>query len=165
VTASDPRHFMLTLGNSILGDGFSSRLYRDLRVKTGYVYSVSSRLSWKRQRASYEISFGADAKNIGPARDLAVRDIEAMQKAPVSDDELNRAKASLLRQIPMERASYDLIGLEDLQLVDLGLPLDHSQLAARHYYAATPADVQAAFRDFLRPGDLAQIVQGPPAGG
>ena len=112
VKVDDPKHFVLTLGNEILGDGFSSRLYRDLRVKSGYVYSVSSALHWSRDRADYTISYGADAKNVGPARDLAVADIHAMQDAPVSDGELTRAKASLLRQIPMGRASFDATVIE-----------------------------------------------------
>ncbi len=162
---SDPEHFTLVLGNEILGDGFSSRLYRDLRVKTGYVYSVSSRLNWSRTRSEYSVSYGADAQNIGRARDLVVADIKAMQAQPVGEDELVRAKASLLRQLPMGRASFDAIGGEDLHLADLGLPLDQPDVAARHFFDATAAEVQAAFRDALRPDDLVEVVQGPATGG
>ncbi|WP_419730937.1 M16 family metallopeptidase [Lichenicola sp.] len=160
---AQPDHFSLALGNEILGSGFSSRLYRDLRVKTGYVYSVSSALDWSRNRSNYSVTYGADAQNIGKARDLVVRDIQAMQSEPVSDAELIRAKASLLRQLPMGRASFDAIGLEDLHLVDLGLPLNQPDLAARHYFDTTAAEVQAAFRAWLRPKDLVEVVQGPPS--
>ena len=164
VRVDDPDHFTLTVGNEILGDGFSSRLYQDLRVKGGYVYSVSSSLKWSRTRSDYSVTYGADPDKIGPARDLVVRDIEAMQRGVVSPDELTRAKASLLRQLPMGRASYDDIGYEDLHLTDLGLPLDQPQRAAQHYYDTTAEQVQAAFQRWLRPRDLVEVVQGPPTG-
>ncbi len=165
VRVDDPDHFTLTVGNEILGDGFSSRLYQDLRVKGGYVYSVSSALKWSRTRSDYSVTYGADPDKIGRARDLVVRDMEAMQRGVVSPDELTRAKASLLRQIPMEHASYDDIGYEDLHLSDLGLPLDQAQRAAQHYYDTTAEQVQAAFGRWLRPHDLVEVVQGPPGGG
>ncbi|MGI4747395.1 MAG: M16 family metallopeptidase [Janthinobacterium lividum] len=162
---TDADHFTLSLGNEILGSGFSSRLYRDLRVKSGYVYSVSSSLGWSRTRSEYSVSYGADAQNIGKARDLVIHDLEAVQRQPVTDGELTRAKASLLRQLPMGRASFDEIAYEDLHLVDLGLPLDQPDVAARHYYNTTAAQVQAAFKAWLRPNDLVEVVQGPPTGG
>jgi zinc protease len=111
------------------------------------------------------VSYGADAQNIGKARDLVVADIKAMQQQPVTEGELTRAKASLLRQLPMGRASFDAIGYEDLHLADLGLPLDQPDVAARHYFDTTAAQVQAVFRDALRPDDLVEVVQGPAAGG
>ena len=159
---SNPDHFALDVGNEILGGGFSSRLYRDLRVKSGYVYTVSSRFSWSRTRGEYAISFGADAANIDRARDLALRDITDIQDKPVSDNELTLAKASLLRSLPQQRASIDALAMEDLYLIDLGRPLDQPQIAARAYYATTPQMVQAVFRKWLRPGDLAEVVKGPP---
>ena len=100
-----PDRYPLILGNVILGSGFTSRLYRDLRIKTGYVYSVSSELDWSRSRAEYAVSFGADGENVDKARQLILRDIKDMQTTPVGDAELNRAKAELLRRLPMQRAA------------------------------------------------------------
>ncbi len=161
---SNPDHFTLDVGNEILGGGFSSRLYRDLRVKSGYVYSVSSRFEWNRTRAGYEISYGADGGNLDRARALALHDVTDMQEHPVSDNELTLAKASLLRSLPQQRASTDGLAMEDLYLVDRGLPLDQPQIAAHAYFATTAAGLQAAFRKWLRPQDLAEVVKGPPVG-
>ena len=161
VNVRDTQHFLLTLGNTVLADGFSSRLFRDLRVKTGYVYSVSSRFHWGRTRTSYTISFGADAKNVRPATALALHDLDEMTTTTVSDSELTLAKASLLRQVPMQRASVDAIADEDLYLASLGLPLDTPYLGAQHYYDATPQAVRDAFRSWLRPTAMSQVVKGP----
>ncbi|WP_428395979.1 M16 family metallopeptidase [Lichenicoccus sp.] len=159
---ADPAHFTLNLGNEILGGGFSSRLYRDLRVKSGYVYTVGSRFNWTRTRGEYEITYGADAGNVDRAKTLALRDLTAMREKPVSDDELRLAKASLLRRLPQERASTDALAMEDLYLTDLGRPLDQPQIAATAYFNTTPTQLQAAFRKWLRPQDLAEVEKGPP---
>ncbi len=158
---TNPDRFNLMVGNTILGGGFSSRLFQDLRVKTGYVYSVDSQLDWSRTRCDYSVSFGADPDKVVRARAAIVADIKTLQGAPVSDAELTRAKAQMLRRLPMQRSSVDAIAGLDLRLVDLGLPLDTPTIAAHHYFDATPAQVQAAFKAWLRPDDLAEVVKGP----
>jgi zinc protease len=158
---TNPDRFNLMVGNTILGGGFSSRLYQDLRVKTGYVYNVDSQLDWSRTRCDYSVSFGADPDKVVKARAAVAQDLKALQDQPVSDAELTRAKAQMLRRLPMQRSSVDAIAGLDLRLVDLGLPLDTPGIAAKHYYDATPAMVQAAFKAWLRPDDLSEVVKGP----
>ena len=158
---ASPDRYTLELGNLILGSGFSSRLLQDLRVKTGYVYSASSTLHWDRTRPFYTISFGADAENVEKARGLAVRDVRDMQTTPVSESELTRAKAQVLRRLPMQRASVGAIAALYLNRIDLGLPLDGDAAAAAAYRSISAADIQQAFAKWLRPDDFAEIVQGP----
>ena len=158
---TSPERYDLMVGNTILGSGFSSRLYRDLRVRTGYVYNVESTLDWSRTRCDYSASFGADPDKVVRARALLVQDIKDLQAHPVDDVELTRAKAQMLRRLPMQRASVDAVAALYLRLIDLGLPLDTPQVGAQHYYAATSETVQAAFKKYLRPDDLAQVVKGP----
>ncbi len=158
---TNPDRYNLMVGNTILGSGFSSRLYRDLRVKSGYVYSVDSQLDWTRTRCNYSVDFGADPDNVGKARAMVMQDIRDLQANPVSGTELTRAKAQMLRRLPMQRASVDAVASLYLRLIDLGLPLDTPQVAAQHYYDATPETVRAAFKAYLRPDDLAQVVKGP----
>jgi zinc protease len=161
MSVSDPDRYTLMLGNTILGGGFSSLLYDDLRVRGGYVYSVESSLDWTRTRCTYSVSFGADPDKVSAAAALAVRDLARMQTAPVSEAALIRAKAQTLRRLPMQRASVEGLARLYLRLVDLGLPLDTPQVAARHYFDTTAAGVQAAYAKWLRPGDLARVVKGP----
>lgn len=158
-----PDRYTLILGNTILGNGFASRLYRDLRIRTGYVYSVSSQLHWTRTRAHYSVFFGADPDNIEKARLLVLSDLREMQTTPVSNAELIRAKAQMLRQLRMQRSSVGSIASLYLRLDELGLPLNAPEIAARRYEAVTAPDIQRAFRTWLRPDDLATVVKGPAA--
>lgn len=156
-----PDRYPLMLGNIILGSGFSSRLYQDLRIRSGYVYSVASDMDWSRTRADYTVSFGADAGNVGKARELVVRDLKDMQTNPVSDAELTRAKAELLRRLPMQRASIGGIAGLYLRLEELGLPLDAQQTAAKRYLTITASEIQHAFAAWIRPDDLVEVIKGP----
>lgn len=158
----DPRREALMLGNAILGEGFSSRLYHDLRLNSGFVYGVDSGLSWSRTRTQYAVNFGADAGNADKARAIVLRNLRDMQAAVVTEAELARAKARLLRQLPMQRASLRAIGRLYLVRDGLGLPLDDDAAVATRYLAVTAEDVRRAFADALHPDALATVVKGPP---
>jgi zinc protease len=160
---SDEDFYALLLGNSVLGGGFySARLSIDLRKNAGLVYSVGSQLQVGRTRGNYYVQYASDPENVGKAAALVVRDIKAMQTAPVAEEELSLSKMLLLRQIPLAEASIPDIARGMLNRRELDLPLDEPWRAARRVIELTPADVQAAFRKWMRPDDLVRVTQGPP---
>jgi zinc protease len=157
-----PQRYALELGNQVLGQGFyASRLYRDLREKAGLVYTVSSDIKLGRTRGFYQVVYGCDPDKVAQARALVVRDLRQMQTSPVSATELERAKALMLRSIPLRQASVD--GIADDLLSDSvdGLPLDQPMITARRVLGLTASEVQSAYKRWLRPADLVEIVKGP----
>jgi zinc protease len=162
LTRSSPDYYALNLGNAVLGGGFySTRLSIQMRKNTGLVYSVGSDLQAGRTRAVYFIRFASDPQNVAKAAAIAVRAVRSMQTAPATPDEIARVKSLLLRQIPLEEASIDEIAGGFLERSDLDLPLDEPTRAARRYIELSASDVQAAFRNWMRPGDLVQVSEGP----
>jgi zinc protease len=160
---SDPDYYALVLGNSVLGGGFySARLSIDLRKNAGLVYSVGASPQIGRTRGAYFVQYASDPENVGKAAAIVVRDIKAMQTPLVPEHELARSKMLLLRQIPLGEDSIADIARGLLGRSDLDLPLDEPRRAAQRYIDLTPADVQAAFAKWMRPGDLVRITQGPP---
>jgi zinc protease len=158
----DGDYYALALGNAVLAGGFySSRLSTDLRKKTGLVYSVDADLDAGKTRSVFMVSYACDPSNVNKAAAIVSHDLADIQNTPISDEELNRAKAYLLRQIPLEDANVSQIARSFTELRDLNLPLDESANAARHYVGLTSNDVQSAFRKWVRPGDLVRVVQGP----
>ncbi|MDE2148669.1 MAG: insulinase family protein [Gammaproteobacteria bacterium] len=162
LTLSDDDHYALDLANVILGDGFyASRLYRDLRARTGLVYTVSSSFNFGRTRSIYSIDYGSDPGNVATARDIVIHDLKQMQDHPVGAAELARAKAMMLRQIPLGQAGVGDIAQGWLYYADHGLPLDQATVVGRHVVNLSAADVQKAVRKWLRPADLVEVVKGP----
>jgi len=159
----DPDYYALELGNEVLGGGFyASKLGQDLREQNGLVYFVSSSLDAGRTRTVYSVDYGCDPDNVSRARTLIVKDLKEMQTAPVDSARLERAKAILLRRIPLSESSVGSIARGWIYRVDAGLPLEEPTIAARHYLSLTGKDVEAAFAAHVRPADLVQVVQGPP---
>jgi zinc protease len=162
LTRGDPDYYALELGSSVLGGGFySTRLSIDLRKNAGLVYSVDSELQAGRTRSVYMVNYASDPDRVARAQDLVVRDLKAMQDKAVGDDELARVKALLLRQIPLNESSTEDIAHGFLQRRDQNLPLDEPVRAARRYVDLTPAEVQSAFRKWIRPDDLVRVTRGP----
>jgi zinc protease len=163
INRADPDYYALQLGNSVLGGGFySARLSIDLRKNAGLVYSVGSSFNIGRTRGTYIVQYASDPENVSKAATLAVNDIKTMQTTPVSEVELSRSKMLLLRQIPLGEDSIADIARGILGRRDLDLPLDEPQRAAQKFIDLTPAEVQAAFKKWLRPDDLVRVTQGPP---
>ncbi len=162
LTQDSPDRFALNAGNLVLTGGFySARLTRDLREARGLVYTVDSGLDLDANRGRFLVEFGSDPDKVGQARDLIVRDLAQMQAAPVSAGELHQAQSMVLRQLPLQESSFSAIGGVLLSDSLAGKPLDSDMIAARHYAALTPADVQAAFRKYVRPQAFVTAVKGP----
>ncbi|HTM43077.1 MAG TPA: pitrilysin family protein [Terriglobales bacterium] len=158
----DRDYYALELGNHVLGGGFyATRLYRDLREKTGLVYTVSNRLDAGRTRAVFTVSYACDPKNVSKARALVERDLRDMQNSPPTAGELQQAKALILRQIPLAESSEMSIAGGLLGRAVMGLPLDEPVDAAARYSALTGEQVEAAFAKWIKPQDFVQVVRGP----
>jgi zinc protease len=157
-----PDYYALELGNHVLGGGFyATRSYRDLRENAGLVYFVSSSLDAGKTRTVYEVQYACDPPNVSKARDIVERDLREMQKAPPTRDELEQAKALLLREIPLSESSFESLAAGIISRATLGLPLDEPILAAHHYVGLKPEEVRAAFTKWIRPDDLVQVTEGP----
>lgn len=152
----------LEVGNAALTGGFyASILFRDLRERTGYVYSVNSDFDLGKTRSTFDIVYGAAPENVGKADALLHRDLQAMQSRPLSEAQLRVAKALLLGSIATQEQSYGGIAQALLSNVVDGLPLDQDLRDARAELAATPRQVQAAMARWVRPDGFAQVIVGP----
>jgi zinc protease len=167
ITRSDPDYYTLQVGRHVLSGAFyATRLYRDMRERTGLVYAVEAFLDVGKTRSICGIFYACDPQNVSKAREIAVRDLRDMQMEQVTATELRQAKTLLLRQIPLSEASVEGIAGRLLYYALEDLPLDEQLRAARHYRAITAPQVRAAFARWIRTSDFVQITTGPaPQGG
>jgi zinc protease len=162
VRLSDPDYHVLVLGNHVFGgDSFATRLYRSLRVNSGLVYYVFTGFQVSQSRGLFMVEYACDPPNVSKVRSIIKRQLETMRTSPVSAAELRRAKALLLRRIPLGEASEGRIAKGLLFRATHDLPLDEPRRAARQYVKMTAGEVQAAYAKYIRPNDLVQVVQGP----
>ena len=79
----------------------------------------------------------------------------------MTPEELQQAKALLLREIPLSGSSVDSIAEGLIYRATHELPLDEPIRAAHRYLELTAEQVQAAFAKWGRPNDLVQVTEGP----
>src|SRR5208283_4506793 len=125
ITRFSPDYYALELGNQILGGSFyASRFSKDLRESAGLVYTVGSSLHAGKARTIYSVSYGCDPPNVSKARAIIARDLKAMQTSPPEPDELEEAKALVLRGIPLSESSFQSIAGGWIARSAIGLPLN-----------------------------------------
>ncbi len=88
----DPRRGALTLLNTILGGGMSSRLNQNIREKHGYCYSIYSFVNLHSDSGDFGIYVGTDASKVERTKKLIYRELEKLARTPVSSRLLNQAK-------------------------------------------------------------------------
>ncbi len=158
----DPDYYTLQLGNHVLGGGlYATRLYRDLREETGFVYTVDVASPASKSRARNEVAYKSDPRNVLKARTRITRDRNRMRTDLVSSEELHQAKALLLRQLPLSESSEEAVAGGFLARAKVGLSLDETYRAAEQYAALTTEAMRTAFQRHAIPANLVQVVEGP----
>ncbi|MGA9274701.1 MAG: pitrilysin family protein [Candidatus Cybelea sp.] len=162
IVRADPAWAQLQVANTVLTGGFySSLLYHDLREVHGYAYSVGSRLSAGKVRATFGVTYACDPQNIIPAETQVRAVLTQLQRSPIEPDRLLRSKAMLMGDVPIRASSYDGVTAQLLGYATLGLPLNQNLIDAQAQLSATAESVQAALAKYIRPNDFVRIVTGP----
>jgi len=81
--------------NTVLGGSMSSRLFQNVREKRGLAYAVFSGLNAYRDAGALTIYAGCATGSIAQVVDLVVEELKGMKTAPVTPEELRRAKDHL----------------------------------------------------------------------
>ena len=92
LSAVDEDRFVCHLLNVLLGGNMSSRLFQEIREKRGLAYSVYSYISSYSDSGYLAVYLGVDRKSVSESLSLVADEINRMQSAPVSEQELANAK-------------------------------------------------------------------------
>jgi len=158
----NPDRYALNLGNDVLGgNGFASRLMVDVRVRHGYAYGAGSGMKFDRSRTIFYVQYGSDPGKVAPVDALIRKNLADMQDTPVKAEELANARQYEIRSIPLGVSSVNRIAKSLVKWGYSGEPLDQPMIAAHNYLNLTAAQVQDAFKKYLKPQHLVQVVQGP----
>ena len=90
-----PDAWNLTILNTLLGDGMSSRLFLGVREEKGLAYDVSSGIVEYADAGAIEISAGVDPENLPAAIEAILAELTRLTDEPVPPAELTKAKAYL----------------------------------------------------------------------
>lgn len=102
----DPRRVALSVLNTILGGGMSSRLNQNIRERFGYCYNIYSFNNLHSDVGDFGVYMGTDASKVDHSVKLIFREFDKLLKKSVSKIELDRAKSQAKGSI--------MLGLESM---------------------------------------------------
>lgn len=163
VVRGDPDYFPLYVGNYVLGGGgFVSRLYREVREKRGFAYSVSSYFRPLQQPGPFLIGLQTRKDQAGAALATAKQVFEEFVANGPTEAELNAAKNGLSRGFPLRIDSNRKI-LQEVALVGFyGLPLNWLDEFADKVRRVTLPEVKDAFARRIELSRVATVIVGAP---
>ena len=158
--ASDPDYYALRLGNAVLGGGFySTRLSIDLRKNAGAGLFGRLRLQAGRTRGNYFVQYASDPQNVSKAADRRAGDSRRCRtRRPRATSCAGQGDAAA--PDPAGRSEHRGIA-RAFWGAAIWICRSMSRRAPRSATSSFgPADVQAAFKKWMRPDDLVRVSQG-----
>ncbi len=160
---SDPDYFALILMNRILGSGFTSRLFRNVRSRMGLAYSVFGVYS-----ATYDhpgvFYVGCQTKSESTVKAIRAmaEEVKKMTESEVTDEELGLAKDGFLNSFVFNFDTKSEIVSRMMTYAYYGYPLDFLQKIRENVEKVTKADVLRVARKHLQPDKMQILAVGRP---
>ncbi len=160
---SDPDYFALIVMNRILGVGFTSRLFRNVRSREGLAYAVFGNYSANYDHPGvFYVGCQTKSESTVYAIRALVREVEKMTESEVTDEELAIAKESYLNSFVFNFDSKGEIISRLMTYEYFGYPPDFLQKIKENVEKVNKADVLRVARKHLRPDKMQILAVGRP---
>ncbi len=160
-TRDNPGYYAISVFNEAFGGGFSSRLFNDIRTKRGLAYGVGGGIGTNFGHPGIlQISIGTKSQSTVQSIQAADEDIDNLSQNPISDDEIQRAKDSILNAFIFRLDSPDKILAERMTYEYYGYPPDWLDKYQAEIKKVTAADVNRVASKYLHKNQLAVLVVG-----
>ena len=157
-----PDYFNIVIMNAVLGGLFSSRINLNLREVHAYTYGAFSGYDWRRGAGPFVVSTAVKSDVTDGAVREIVNEIERMQQAPPTQEELSLATSYLDGVFPIRYETTSAIAGALASLVVHGLPDDYFDRYRERIRAVTADHVLTAAQRHLHPEQLQVTVVGDP---
>jgi zinc protease len=159
IERKNPDYYAVTVMNYILGGGgFSSRMLIRIRDDQGLAYSVYSHFDADLYPGSFQASL--QTKNASATRAIQemLEEIKKIRERPVTDQELEDAKAFLIGSFPLRLDTTGKLSHLLTMIEFYGLGLDYLDRYPMLIRSVTKGDVLRAARKYLDPDRYALVV-------
>ncbi|HEY2049397.1 MAG TPA: pitrilysin family protein [Caulobacteraceae bacterium] len=158
--ASEGQRAALELANTTLGDGVSSRLSREIRVKRGLSYDVSSDLDLGRGTGLFSASTETRNATAPKVASLILEELRRLAASEMTPEELTARKAELIGDYARRTETTDDLAELIAQQSVRGAGLDDLAAYAARIRDTTAAEVRAAAVTLAQPGGLNVVIVG-----
>ncbi len=158
---SDPRRYILSMLDSILGSGMSSRLFQQIREEQGLAYTVESYSSQLSDSGAWIVYSGVDPDRIDDTITAIIGEMDKVRQERVPETELTKVKeynkGRMLLSLENTQAVASWAGGQELLL---GRILTVEEVV-ENIEAVTSQQVQEMAQELFQPAKLRLAVVGP----
>jgi len=149
--------------NEAIGGGFTSRLNLDLREEKGYTYGIGSRFEYGRRPGPFVVRTAVKSDVAVPAIQEILAQLRRAGAAPLTPEELQRARGSLTRSLPAMFETNGATGSSFGELFAYALPLDYFRQLPSQLTKVGAADLPPLARRYFDPASMVVIAVGDRA--
>ena len=162
IRRQNPDFFAVTVMDSVLGRGFSSRLFREVRSRLGLAYSVASNYgAGFRDRGLFTISLESKSESTAEAVQAVIAQVEKLRSQQVEPEELAIAQESVLNRFVFAFDSPGEIVNRQVRYRFFDLPPDYLMTYRDRVAEVSFQDVARVARQYLHPERLVILAVGP----
>ncbi|HZV77287.1 MAG TPA: pitrilysin family protein [Candidatus Babeliales bacterium] len=161
IDARDERRYALSLLDTVLGGGMSSRLFQEIREQRGLVYSVYSFQAAYRAAGLFGVYAATSAENVQACVDVILEQFGRARNAAIDEDEFHLAKEHIKGNLTLslESTSGRMIRLGRNEFA-FGRDVTPEEIESR-VDAVTAQEVQELARELLVEENLGLCIIGP----
>lgn len=162
VPRNHPDYYPITVANTILGAGFTSRLVNEIRVVQGLTYSISSRFGMFRNAGTFRVSTFTKNETIRKTIDETLKVVKTLLERGPSDEELAKSKRYLTGQFPLGLQAPDALAAQLLDIEFYALDPQFVETFNDRINAVTMTDCRRALKSYFCTDDLRILVVSNP---
>lgn len=156
-----PDRFALSLLNSVLGEGMSSRLFVEIREERGLAYSIYSYVSSLNDTGTFAVYAAVDQEQAETTIQAILGELHRLRVEPIGEEELGFAKAymrgSLLLSLEHSGANAGWVGNRLISSNTIPTPEE----VVANFERVTSTDIQRVAQELFRDEALLLSLVGP----
>jgi predicted Zn-dependent peptidase len=158
---TDPDYFATQVMNEVLGGGFASRLFSNVRSKKGLAYGVFGGVGAGFEVPGvFQVGMGTKSETTVAGIEALREEIEGLKKSPPTEAELKRAKDSILNSFVFNYDSKEEVLNQQMLYAYHGLPANFLETYRANVEKVGAADVKRVIERFIHPERVTTLVVG-----
>jgi zinc protease len=157
----NPDFYAIQVFNEAFGGGFSARLMQQLRTAKGLAYGVGGGIGAAFDHPGItRLAMGTKSESTVEAIQGLYGEIDRLAKEPLTEEEIQRAKDTILNSFVFNFDSPDKVLRERMAYEFYGYPPDFLERFRAGVEKVTPGDVSGVAAKYLHKDQLAVLVVG-----
>ncbi len=160
IKPGDPDEIAARVMNTVLGSGFSGRLFKNLREDKAYTYGAYSTFNSDKLVGSFSATASVRNEVTDSAIVQFLYEINRLKNEPVTKTELDLAKSYIAGAFARSLENPETVARFALNTNMYGLPADYYETYLQRLQAITIEDVSRVAKKFINPSRARIVVVG-----